>query len=202
MRKLTNCPKEKNKVEAVIVVTIGFLSLIVTAIMAPMLLARQINRRDEDIRQEDRAERADVAAQAAEAARLLVESNKRIEQATEDGTRVTVGKLNVIHTLVNSNMTASMNGELNMTKALIVSLKVNVANEQAKGMVTDGALLEIAALEAKVRDLEISLSERAKAAVDADLQIAEAATVAAAKLQEAANAAARERKEIDEYNGT
>lgn len=188
--------------EAVIVVTIGFLSLIVTAIMAPMLLARQINRRDEDIRQEDRAERADVAAQAAEAARLLVESNKRIEQATEDGTRVTVGKLNVIHTLVNSNMTASMNGELNMTKALIVSLKVNVANEQAKGMVTDGALLEIAALEAKVRDLEISLSERAKAAVDADLQIAEAATVAAAKLQEAANAAARERKEIDEYNGT
>jgi len=99
-------------------------------------------------------------------------------------------------------MTASMNGELNMTKALIVSLKVNVANEQAKGMVTDGALLEIAALEAKVRDLEISLSERAKAAVDADLQIAEAATVAAAKLQEAANAAARERKEIDEYNGT
>jgi len=66
-------------VEAVIVVTIGFLSLIVTAIMAPMLLARQINRRDEDIRQEDRAERADVAAQAAEAARLLVESNKLIE---------------------------------------------------------------------------------------------------------------------------
>jgi membrane protein implicated in regulation of membrane protease activity len=78
---------------------------LIVSIVSPLLVARQTNKATRE------AQRADWEREDLVAARL---------QAAGD---VTNGKLDVIHTLVNSNMTAAMEDALGSKVALLVALR-------------------------------------------------------------------------------
>ncbi len=102
----------------------------------------------------------DAAAKAAEAAALLLRSNERVAEST----KITNAKLDTIHTLVNSNMTAAMQAELDATvreRAVIielVNLKKNIGQEN-----TVEALAALKAAEEKIEELTAVLSDRLRA---------------------------------------
>jgi hypothetical protein len=100
-----------------------------------------------------------VAAQAAQAASLLLAENKKVAETAA----VTNGKLDVIHILVNSNMTAAMQSELDATKREVVGLKEIVRlNKQGGQEPSNEALEVIRATEDKVAKLEAELRDRLK----------------------------------------
>ncbi len=102
----------------------------------------------------------DAAAKAAEAAALLLRSNERVAEST----KITNAKLDTIHTLVNSNMTAAMQAELDATvreRAVIIELvhlKKDIGQEN-----TVEALAALKAAEEKIEELTAVLSDRLRA---------------------------------------
>jgi len=139
----------------VTIALLGFLGLIVTAIGAPMLLARQLNAQRREEKKEDWAREDKVAAKAAEAATLLVASNERAAQSAEEAN----GKLDVIHTLVNSNMTAAMEAQL-------VALQGQLVMMNRLAEITDPTVDEAAAIKAvqgQIAELTATLKDRLQA---------------------------------------
>jgi len=141
------------------------------AILSPVIMAYLTNRYRRQEKMEDYA-RQDLVAQRAEeaakkvatvAASLLV-SNERAAEATA----VTNGKLDdqkvqlgVIHTLVNSTLSAAKVSELNAYLALL-ALMQDPANVDAT---------QIEATQQKIDELRILVSERAKQTALAEIQI-------------------------------
>lgn len=104
-----------------------------------------------------------AAIQATEAARLLLESNKKVAAVVE---RVgdTHIQLKEIHALVNSNMTASMQGEFDArTNELAMMREVVRLNRIAGIEPSPEALAAIAATEIKVTELGVKLKDRLQA---------------------------------------
>jgi len=98
-----------------------------------------------------------VAAKAEEAAKLLLASNERVA----DNAKVTNGKLDQIHTLVNSNLTASMKGELEATIAkLVVLKKLAGRDERDKVDVSESDLKDIRDTEARIAEMTAILNDR------------------------------------------
>src|SRR6185503_6664284 len=89
------------------------LALIVAipAFAAPVLMAILTNWLASKDKKLDYARQDAVAKKVEDAANLLRASNDKVAETT----KVTNGKLDLIHTLVNSNMTAAMQSELNAT---------------------------------------------------------------------------------------
>jgi hypothetical protein len=126
-------------------------------VTSPLFLSYLNNRQRRDERREDYARQDAVAEQAAEAARLLLESNKRVAATAV----ITNGKLDVIHTLVNSNMTAAMQAELDRTQEVLVMLREVIAlNEAAGRAASPETLARIDATERKVGELVAALNDR------------------------------------------
>jgi hypothetical protein len=74
------------------------------------------------------------------------------------------GKLNTIHTLVNSNMTASMQAELDATKRELAMMhEVIDLKKRAGHDPTPGALEAITFTEGQIADLRARLDDRLKA---------------------------------------
>ncbi len=72
-----------------------------------------------------------------------------------------VKKLDVIHTLVNSNMTAAMQAEYEATKReLVLLLQVVELNKKAGNAPTTESLAEIEATRKKITELTIVLKDR------------------------------------------
>lgn len=147
--------------EIIIVALIaGVLGPTVLAFITGIQRARD-DRRAADIRREERLEdyaRQDaVAAQAEKAVNLLQESQAKIA----DVAHTTNGKLDVIHTLVNSNMTAAMQAELDATVrelALmheIIEMKRKVGSEPMADSISALALTE-----ARIIELQNNLNDR------------------------------------------
>jgi hypothetical protein len=113
---------------------------------------------DQAVRARDAALAADgVAAQAAEAASLLVESNERIASTAA----TTNGKLDVIHTLVNSNLTTEMQGRLEEMEARLALMREVVDLKRAAGKKPTVAVnAAIKATEAGIAGLQTELAER------------------------------------------
>lgn len=161
---------------------------LIVSVISPLMLAyitnkSRINEKREDWRRQDvvAARAAEVAErllakqeettrqtkataeQAKEAASLLVENNKVVA----DTAVVTNSKLDIIHTLVNSNMTAALQGELDRSKGEIDSAKGQVVlMREVIGLRIEAgqepdpdAMGVLAALEAKVKDLEHKSAE-------------------------------------------
>ncbi len=106
----------------------------------------------------------EVAVQAAEAARLLLANNERVAEIQE----LTNGKLDVIHVLVNSNMTAAMQGEMDATIREVALMTELLQLKKAAGLApTVEALAAIDAANAKIKDLRLSLADRLEAAAEA-----------------------------------
>lgn len=77
---------------------------------------------------------AEIAAQAAEAARLLLSSNAEIAKQARTSQIQTVSRLDAIHTLVNSNMTAAMERELSATRAMLASMRDVIDVKEDRGI--------------------------------------------------------------------
>lgn len=141
---------------ALIVAVAGFLG--------QWLLKRQeFARQDEVAAQAAKAaqlllERQDaVAAQAAEAAQLLLIANERVANTA----RATNEKLDTIHTLVNSNMTAAMQAELDARAGQLVTMKEIIALRREHGAdPTPEASAAVTAATERIRELQANLYER------------------------------------------
>jgi hypothetical protein len=123
---------------------------------------------DRDQRQAEEAEAA--RKQAAEAAELLVEAQQEsirrtneVARVAEENARNTSGKLDEIHHLVNSSMTAAMMGELGAVGRELAMMREVVALHKAAGnKPSTEALAAITATEAKLAELQAAVEDREK----------------------------------------
>ncbi len=137
-----------------------WLALIVAvpATLSPLAMAWFTARTKREEREQDWA-RQDIVA-----ARLLV-SNKQVAE----NTRITNGKLDVIHMLVNSNMTAAMQNEHDAVIRELAMMREVIDLKRAAGQEPSiEVLAAIEATEAKIAELKIVLSERLNAAAKVD----------------------------------
>jgi len=124
-------------------------------------------------RQDEVAEKAAEAAEllataqkasadkAAEAAALLLKSNEKVANTAAKTAQVTSDKLDVIHTLVNSNMTAAMQSELDARRiALAQMLEIVELKRGNKLEPTKEVLEAIGSLKGKINELEAQLKDR------------------------------------------
>jgi hypothetical protein len=162
-----------------------------SSVFAPVLLLIFNNRAQRSLKKQDWDRQDAVAAQAAEAARLLlarqetiaakareaagllVESNERVADAARAATQETNGKLDVIHKLVDGHMTESMQSEHDATKRELVLLlhvvELNKAMNRDPGI---DALAEIEATRKKIAELGAKLAERLRQVQLAEQNIA------------------------------
>jgi len=127
---------------------------------------RRLEKVEDYRRQDEVSDKVDAAAkQAATAASLLVESNKKVaDTAKSQG-----AKLDQIHVLVNSNMTASMQGELDAYKSNLVLLEEISSLRKAAGQ--DPSPTTMAVIEStkkKIAELDAQLADRLKNTQKAD----------------------------------
>ena len=156
-------------------VQVALIASIVGPVVLSVILAFFNGRaKREDWRRQDqleaiKAEREkEVAAQASEAARLLLEAQKASEERLKEVAHLakisnakTEGSLKEIHTLVNSDMTAARQSELTQTQALLILMKSNKARDEAAGLKTstsDQAAID--AQEIRVLELQRILDDR------------------------------------------
>jgi len=132
------------------------------AVVSPLLLSRmgaqqRSQEKAEDYARQDlvadRAKQdskrvAEVATQAAEAAKLLLQSNADVAVAAAEAAGTINGKLEQIHDLVNSNMTAAMESELVALQGWLHLLK---ATDSDNATAADLAQ-RVQALTAKIND--------------------------------------------------
>lgn len=140
-----------------------YLALIVAipAMLSPLLLAWLTNRNLRKVKEMDWARQDVVAMQAAVAAKLLKENNQIVATATAE----THQQLKVIHTLVNSTLTAALQGRLDaQKKGLILMKRIVDMNKTMKLEITSEALAEIEAAEKEIVDLEMEIADRSKQA--------------------------------------
>ena len=126
--------------------TLGAILICFATIVTPLLVARQSFRRQDEV-----------------AARLEKASLK------------TNTKLDVIHTLVNSNMTAAMQSELDaITRELAMMLEV-IELKKANGLEpSKKALAALDTTQSKLTELTNQLEDRRKSTILADKQLEEA----------------------------
>jgi len=121
-------------------------------------------------KREDWRRQDEVAARVTEATRQALAVAREAAAAVA----VTSGKLDVIHTLVNSNMTAAMQAELAATVRELASLREIVNLNRAAGREPSAAALAaIGAAEVRVRELEAALRDRLQAQATVDHQLAQ-----------------------------
>jgi hypothetical protein len=102
----------------------------------------------------------EVARQAAVAAELLVANNEQVAAGQLETSR----KLDTIHTLVNSNMTAAMQSEFEaVVRELAVMREIMELRRVSGQEPTQDTLSAIASTETKMHELDAALADRAKA---------------------------------------
>lgn len=135
------------------------------SITAPLYLAHRTERLHREDREADYARQDALAAEARlaadEASRALLAANEHVAAAADR----TNEKLDIIHTLVNSNMTAAMQSELEAIQREMALMHEVVALNRAAGREpAREALAAIEATQAKITELTIALKEREEAA--------------------------------------
>jgi hypothetical protein len=145
----------------------------VSSLASVVLTSWMTGRQRHADKEEDWARQDAVAAQAVEAAQLLVESNKQIAARSIE----TNCKLDLIHTLVNSSMTAALTAERDsMVREL--AMMQEIVQLKGKDGPTPVAARAITLTEARIAELNVVLVDRLKAAE----VVADQAKVAAAKV--------------------
>jgi len=172
----------------IITVVVSLIGVLAVGVVIPVLLVRNA----ESARREDQAEAArlhredrdaewarqdEIAARAAataasieaaqrgaaeradEAARLLIDNNERVAKSQLE----TNGRLDVIHTLVNSSMTAAMQSEFDAVTRELAMMREVVELKKASGMEPSAAALAaVKTTEAKLNELAVTLEDRAR----------------------------------------
>jgi len=144
-------------------VLLALLIASVLAVAAAITLIQLIRATNNERRQDralDLARQDAVAEQARETAALLLESNKRFASVT----KTTNSKLDTIHTLVNSNLTAAMLAELGATEAGLSLMRELTDDRKARGIEpSPDAIARIRATEKRVNDLRAQVEDRQEA---------------------------------------
>jgi hypothetical protein len=107
------------------------------------------------------ATRQEQASRTEEAAALLLASNLEVANTA----KITNGKLDVIHTLVNSSLTGAMQSEADaVARELAMMLEVVELKRAAGKEPTEEVLAAIDATKAKIAELHAKLADRLKQA--------------------------------------
>lgn len=138
----------------------------VTGVLTPALLAYLGGRQRRADKREDWTRQDAVAEQAASAALLLLAANERVANATKS----TNEKLDVIHTLVNSNMTAAMQAELTAVEGQHAVLLEVITLKESSGASTSEARQTARALAERIQELRATLTDRLEQTRVANLQ--------------------------------
>lgn len=110
----------------------------------------------------------EVALQTQTAAQLLLQNNEKVAAST----RAANTKLDVIHTLVNSNMTAALQDSLDSSRANLATLRELIALRVAQGdEPNEDTRAQLVTLENKVGRLASNLDDRIRQTKIADAQI-------------------------------
>lgn len=156
-------------------VVITILVAIFASVTAPLILAWRTEVMHRQDRLADYARQDKVAVAAARAAVELATSQKRIADQASEAARLLLGanervahtalqtseKLDVIHDLVNSNMTAAIQSELDATVRELAMMKEVVELNRAAGR--EPSVETLAAIEAtknKIAELTAVLADR------------------------------------------
>jgi hypothetical protein len=154
----------------------------VSSAISPLILSILSNRSRRAEKLEDYARQDAVAAKAEEAAKLLLErqkatasdaatvarklldANDRVADAAQvavETAQVTNTKLDLIHTLVNSNMTAAMQSEFDaVVRELAMMREVITLNRAAGREPSLDTLAAIKSTEDKITELRAALADR------------------------------------------
>ncbi len=162
----------------------------IMATLTPIILARMASRERHLIRSEDRAERELVARRVAEAtaasaraagiaqqsqedtARRLMASNAKLASDTETAALIgekTLRTVQVVHTLVNSDLTKALRGQLEATEAQLALMRQIVEGRESPDEErTKLAMSIIHKLEIRITELKHTLTTRSRDAEAAE----------------------------------
>jgi hypothetical protein len=152
------------------------LTALVVSLVSPLMLARQMAETQRRLKKEDWDRQDAVAAQAREAATLLLEENRKVaataletSQRVEASAEETALRLKKIHTLVDGGLTKEMK------ERLAVMITQRVLLKRLPGA-TDDDRTAIVTLESEIADLETTLAERLKQTrlIEAEQAVAQA----------------------------
>ncbi len=134
---------------------------VLTSFVAPIMLSVISSKQARADRQEDYARQDKVAAKAEEAARRLVASNTEVAATAKTVASKLNNKLDVIHGLVNSSMTAAMQSELDAVTSNVVLLEQIIELKKSAGQApTEDALKTVALMQDKMNELKANLTDR------------------------------------------
>jgi hypothetical protein len=147
--------------DATSIAAIGAIVALATTASPIILSVITANQRRKE-KVEDYARQDGVAAQAREAARLLLAANERVARQSATSASETQSQLKQIHTLVNSNLTQEMEARLVALDAqLVLTQEVIRLNAAAGVEPTEAAKTALANLQRTADGLRLSLAERA-----------------------------------------
>jgi len=147
--------------DATSIAAIGALVAMATTASPIILSVITANQRRKE-KVEDYSRQDAVAAQAAEAARLLLDANERVARQSAASASETQSQLKQIHTLVNSNLTQEMEARLVALDAQLVLTQEVMRLNSVAGVVTPEAAKDaLANLQRTADGLRLSLAERA-----------------------------------------
>ncbi len=159
--------------DAAVIAAIGAVVALAST-LSPIIQSVISSRQRRKEKAEDYARQDAVAAQAAQAARLLLESNERVSRQAAEIAEAAQGKMEQIHTLVNSKLTEEMERGLIALEAQVVLLERVMQLNIAAGKETQEAdHITLANLKRTVADLRHSLMERAVVTDGATKQLEE-----------------------------
>jgi hypothetical protein len=148
----------------VVTLVVSIAGVIFASVTAPLILARRteaMHREDmlEDYKRQDRVVAAAAAASsAAQASALAAEQRASIATGKLDDLAVQTKR---IHTLVNSDMTAAREEQLEQAESLIIVLQRVIQLAQSKGIAPDPADVDALERTQRRRDqLELILADR------------------------------------------
>jgi len=127
----------------------------------------------------------EVAKQAAEAAKILSEQQAKTSARAEEvaellsrNTTTTNNKLEVIHTLVNSNLTSSMQSEHDATRRELAMMLEVIELKKVAGLVPSiETLAEVEATKIKIAELSARLADRTAQQAKVEVQLKEQAVL-------------------------
>lgn len=140
-----------------------------TSMLGPIILASLSSKQRRDEKKQDWDREDLVAAKAAEAAKLLVESQRALLVATKG----THEKLDVVHALVNSNLTTALQASYDsMSRELTMMYEIVELKRKDGAEPSDYTKSAISATEGKLKELGENLVVRAAQQAEMDARVA------------------------------
>lgn len=149
---------------SIITLAVSLLGVLAVGVLVPVfLVGRAETTRRADAAEAARLHREDREAEWARQDEISARVTQNAADQAENQ-KQTNSKLDAIHTLVNSNMTAAMQSEFDAVARELAMMREVVELKRASGMEpTETALAAIDTTAEKLRDLAAALAERYKA---------------------------------------